>query len=371
MADAAPKRNGEIDFWKFVASIYIVLFHSRAFYDPDLFRGSMALAVEFFFVVSGFFFALSVYRDNREFRLRTIGRETADFLRHRVGGFLYYYLFGFGVSFLLAILQYRSALLSFKTIRDVVLEFFLLSSLTSTTCRIIPADWYLSAMLIAMLLLYPFFRYKKGIFSAIVAPILGVGGLVYIMIRFGVIASSGNGAFPPKGLTRAVTSICLGVAAYRISELLKKKSFDKFGAALCSGICAISILVTFALFWRMPKTVQPVAVVLSAVFVAISASEKSVFSRMFPVKICRKLGEFSLAIYLGHSAVRTVLLALANRITFLQPLFANGDKQWYGVLIYLVCSAALAVIMMLLRKWLNAFLAARKKAKTGQPVTVE
>lgn len=367
MARALPKRNGEIDLWKFVAAIYVVLFHSKAFYQPALFHGSMALAVEFFFVVSGFFFASSVYRDGREFRIRTIGRETVGFLRHKIRGFLYYYLLGFGASFLLAILQYKTDLLSFPTVRDILLEFLLLSSLTSTTCLIIPADWYLSAMLIAMLLLYPLFRYKKNIFSAAIAPVLGVGGIIYLMYKLGAIAARGEG-FPSIELIRAVTSICLGVVAYRVSELLKKKEFGRFGVAVCSALSAASVVGAFLLFLRMPKTLQPVAVMLSTVFVAISASGRSVFSRMFPAALCQKLGEFSLAIYLIHSAVRIVLLALSDRIAFLKPFFTNGDRQWYGVIVYLLCSVAAAVAMMFLKRKTNAFLAARKARRTAASV---
>ncbi len=168
MTKTVPKRNGEIDFWKFVASIYVVLYHSRAFYNPDLFRGSMALAVEFFFVVSGFFFASSVYRDKREFSSRTIGGETVGFIRHKVNGFLYYYLFGFAFSLLATIrMSGLSSFFSIEKIKNTLFEFFLLQNIMSTPSSIIPADWYLSAMLTAMFLLYPLFDIRKTCFPPI------------------------------------------------------------------------------------------------------------------------------------------------------------------------------------------------------------
>ncbi len=191
------------------------------------------------------------------------------------------------------------------------------------------------------------------------------------MNKYGVLAAGADGVYPPKSLIRAVTSICLGVVAYRVSELLKEKEFGTFGVAVCSGLSAVSVLATFLLFIKMPNEIQQLPVVLSAVFVAISASGKSVFSRMFPVKICQKLGEFSLAIYLGHSAVRTLLRAMVRSHKGLKVYFTNGDKQWYGVIVYLVCSAALAVLMMFMNKGLKAILAARKEAKTPRSVTAE
>ena len=55
------KKNGAIDFWKFAFSIMIVLFHSYYFAnneDGAIFREGR-IAVEFFFIVSGFFMAKS------------------------------------------------------------------------------------------------------------------------------------------------------------------------------------------------------------------------------------------------------------------------------------------------------------------------
>ncbi|MBQ6164161.1 MAG: acyltransferase family protein [Clostridia bacterium] len=369
---ALPKRNGEIDFWKFVASIYIVLFHSRAFYNPDLFRGAMALPVEFFFVVSGFFFASSVYRDQREFNSRTIGQETVGFIWHKIKGFLYYFLFGFGFSLIAVVYRYGPAyLFTLERIKNIVFEFFLINTLTSTSSSIIPADWYLSTMLTAMFFLYPLFRCKKDIFSAYIAPLVGIGGLGYLMFKYGVIAAGADGVFPSKGLIRAIVSICLGVAAYRVSEELKKKEFGRFGIAVCSGIGAVSVLGAFILFIKMPKEIQAFAVMLCAVFVAVSASGKSVFSKMFPAALCQKLGEFSLSLYLGHSAVRTAIQGFNKHHTILKPYFKNGDKQWIGVLIYLAGSCILAVVMIYMNKLLKKILDARKEAKTPHSVTVE
>ena len=193
MAKTLSKRNGEIDFWKFIASIYVVLYHSRAFYNPDLFHGSMALAVEFFFVVSGYFFASSVYRDKRDFSSRTIGSETVQFIWHKVNGFLYYFLFGFACSFLAGLYMTGfSKMITLERIKNYFFEFFLLTHLTSTPSSVIPADWYLSAMLVAMFFLYPFFRYKKDVFSAYIAPLVGFGGLGYLMNKYGVLAAGGE-----------------------------------------------------------------------------------------------------------------------------------------------------------------------------------
>ncbi|MCR5042431.1 MAG: acyltransferase family protein [Clostridia bacterium] len=360
MADAVKKRNGEIDFFKFVASIYVVLFHSRAFYNPDLFKGAMALAVEFFFVVSGYFFARSVYGDKRKFRGSSIGTETLGFMRHKIGGFIYYFLLGFACSFAAGFYRKGFELFSLVNVKDFIYEFFLLTLLTGTSSKIVPADWYLSAMLVAMFVLYPLFRYKKDLFSGVIAPIVGIGGLGYLMNKYGILAAGGDGDFPSKGLIRAFVGICVGVFAYRISEMLKAKEFGKVGKTILSLVSCVCVISTFVLFINMPAEVQSLPVFLSMIFVAISTSGKSYFSRLFPVRICQKLGEFSLAIYLAHSAVRSFLLGLRSDYPVLKLFFSNGNRQWVGVLIYVICSAILAIVFMALTSLIKK--ARQKKA---------
>ena len=158
----ASKRNGEIDFWKFIASFFIVLFHTRTFYEPDLFPTGFAMAVEFFFVASGYFLAASVYRDRRPFCGQTIGSETVGFLRHKLDGFIYYFAFGFLFSAAAFVYQFglRSCLTA-ENLMNYLLEATLLSNVTVTPSPILPADWYLSSMLAAIFPIYPLFRRNK------------------------------------------------------------------------------------------------------------------------------------------------------------------------------------------------------------------
>ena len=53
------KHNGIISLWKFIFACVIVLFHCNTFYEstPNYFVKGGYIAVEFFFIVSGFYMA--------------------------------------------------------------------------------------------------------------------------------------------------------------------------------------------------------------------------------------------------------------------------------------------------------------------------
>lgn len=92
-------RNYELDFWKFIAAIFVVLVHSYSLFDGEFLVASQGrLAVEFFFLVTGFLFAHSIIRDERSFSFETIGSETWHFLWRKTRSFLPFYVIGFALA---------------------------------------------------------------------------------------------------------------------------------------------------------------------------------------------------------------------------------------------------------------------------------
>lgn len=73
------KRVGEIDFWRFVFSLIIVLLHIRAIVGEEncLFNNG-AYAVEFFFILSGYLLMGSIER----------ARENSDSIQRILSGLL-------------------------------------------------------------------------------------------------------------------------------------------------------------------------------------------------------------------------------------------------------------------------------------------
>ena len=80
------KRNGRIDFLRFVFALIIVLHHTRYLlgYEHTIFIGG-SLGVEFFFLVSGYLLVATVERVAEQNHLAgSLGTETLIFLQRKV-----------------------------------------------------------------------------------------------------------------------------------------------------------------------------------------------------------------------------------------------------------------------------------------------
>ena len=78
--------NSEFDFWKFVASIFILLIHSFVVFGEKLLCHRGWISVELFLIITGYLFAQSINKVSRPFSSETIGGETWAFLVKKFKG---------------------------------------------------------------------------------------------------------------------------------------------------------------------------------------------------------------------------------------------------------------------------------------------
>ncbi|MBQ6162903.1 MAG: acyltransferase [Clostridia bacterium] len=336
-------RNPELDLWRLFGSICIVLYHSKSFFDPPLFSSGYALTVEFFFLLTGYFFASNVYRDARPFRAETIGKETLRFIAHKIWGFLFYFVFGF-VTAWIACYCVRGWDDAFSPLN--LYELFLLSETGIPRINVMNPDWYLSAMIIVLFPLYPLFRRRKDLFSAVVAPVLGVGSIGFIYVKYGNYLSDASGDFPAKTVIRALAGICLGVVVYRASEYLKRLKFGPRGELVLTVVGALSMVAAVRLMGNRDNTAVPLQFMLFMLFITVSTGGKSLFAQRLPQKPMRSAAEFSLSLYLTHTTVRLVLLRLSEEYPAFGEMFQSGENEWKGLLIYLAASLVFAALAM-------------------------
>lgn len=96
------QKNGELEFFRFLFSIIIVLHHSRYLVgDKNCVLLGGALAVEFFFILSGCLMAQSI-EEERIHHADTsyIGKDTFLFLKRKVKGFFPQILFAWITAFI-------------------------------------------------------------------------------------------------------------------------------------------------------------------------------------------------------------------------------------------------------------------------------
>lgn len=357
------KRNGAIDFWRFVFAAVLVIFHSSMM-DIALIHpgedyvfpfGLGSLAVEFFLLTSGFLFAKSMNkkRENDIFSWK----NTWTFMKGKVMSFYPAYLICLILTFIAVNITryichvdpYLKGLSRTENIREFFVNFgkmlyeaTLLRNFGLDFERLLDQAWYLSAMILVMLLLYPLYAKNKRRFEYFIAPVIAIGLLGFIFMHGQSLLNPSKKyelfykyAFTYKGNVRAMAEICLGVVCYRICEWLKKLDFSKLGRVLLAIIelfgygFAIVYMHFMAnaysnLFWHRLSiqttpfmgedakvlelgyssqfnAVEFVMLFFLAISVTITFSEKSVISRLFNHKIFTILGQYSLYPYLLYS----------------------------------------------------------------------
>ncbi len=219
------KRNGEIELLRFLFAVTIMLLHFNTRLDLGCFYNG-SIGVEFFFLVSGYFlakYAKKVTVDKKE-----IPQVTWKYVFKKISVFYSYLLIiGFVKIIFLTIANDLSKKQIFSYILKALPRYFLLCTTTIADNGIFYVDgsWYLSAMILSMLILLPMLLSKYDISSKIIFPVFGLFTLGAIYLNFNAIQVTGSkflGLFN-VGFIRALAEIALGSFCYEMTETVKSK----------------------------------------------------------------------------------------------------------------------------------------------------
>lgn len=318
------KYNGELDFWKFAFCLAILFFHIGETYDgKDFFMKWGKYAVEMFFMVSGYFMCISARKAEEQHLDLSLGRETAGFIIGKVKkilpAYLYCYVVGLGVWFITTgsdIIQHDGIKKLFLAVVKMIPNFLLLNMSGIGGTRVITLTWYISAMLIAMLAIYPLLRKYKDTYLMIIAPLsaLLISGYFYKVA--GYKGFSNMDGIICHGILRAVVGINIGCIVYVLVEYMKQVNYSRIKKVWL----AIAELILYAIvFYLMDegggKSVYNTNILL-LVALAITASKQSAISALFDNKLSKFLGSMSLYIYLCQSPGRVLIHHLYPKLSY-------------------------------------------------------
>lgn len=304
-------RDYFIDLLKFVFALLIVLYHSKNLVENEgdsIFIGGV-ISVEFFFLTSGYYFAKSAAKKT-EYYGGTLGRDHAHFMWHKVCGFMPNYLIAWFIAF--AVRHTWRPAYSGSIAKDFLQGIKEILFLEETGIGeggyiVNNVTWYISAMLIAMFLLYPLMRKYKDTFFYIIAPGIAI-------ILFGIMFKDFMNLKKPyawmwgfimKGTLRAITEVSIGCVIYKISERLNEVRFT----ALTKTICSVAALAVWAatiifMYSHAASKADFDLVIMFAFALTLSVSSLTWFPQIelkgAPAAIVTWLGEFSFSLYLGH-----------------------------------------------------------------------
>ncbi len=309
-------KNGKIELLRFIFCVYVLMFHIQKYLvgEPSLDRIDFAMfphgamGVEFFFLVSGFLMAKSIYKArklNPGKENRFSPTEALGFMKRKYLSVFPQHIVAFVLTFIIYVACKEFSLLeiAIKAVESIPAMFLVqMSGINYTSPNHI--EWYISCMLIAMAIVYPVCRKYYYSFTRFFVPLgslLVIGYLIYTTKALtGVMTWVG---ICYKSLLRAIVEISLGTTAFELSRYLSKKEFSKkkkviltVAEALCFAITTLYVLITFS------KKYEVYILVLLFFLVVIAFSGVTYGSGFFNNRFFAFLGKISLPIYLTQLA---------------------------------------------------------------------
>lgn len=334
------ERNGKIEFLRFVFCLAIVIFHGADVMTDGtrriLFSGR--LGVEFFFLVSGCLMASAADHLVANPVKLDVGKETERYLLRKFKSLYPEVLIAFFLSI------FAPALFSRSSIRTVFLECvrslssLLLLHQTGIKISYIDETWYLSAMMIAIAILFPLLLRFHSLMKKAGSCFIGTMLLGYLMMHSTSMASPytaiGFGIY--KGLLRAVSEMSLGIFVYECAKALQQIQFRPCGRILLAIVefSLYAVILLYMTFFReCAYDFYIVFLLMAAVVISFSGSAWG--SGLFNNAFCRFLGKASLYVYLTHVTAAKILPCLIG------SSFSNEVRM----LLYLLLSAAAAAVL--------------------------
>lgn len=294
-------------------SMMIVIFHAKVLAtngeNPLFLYG--AIGVEFFFITSGYLMtkkALSIKKD-----CSNIGEETFEYIWKKIKAFFPYVLIAFIISLLV-----KNEYYSYKKNKIINSVWALLFIDMGGIKRpyILEQTWYISAMLISMIILYPLIRRYKRNFIYIVSPLIVIilGG--WLSYTYGDL----RGPFlwtgiVYKGILRAFFELALGAIVYEFVNKIKNVNFTKHGKVFLTIIEVLGFVSIFIItnLNNASKKYDFIMLAILAISIGVAFSEKTMFYKISNNKFCYYLEKLSLPIYLNHLWIITILSETLNK----------------------------------------------------------
>lgn len=307
------ERNYYIDFLKFCFSLVIVLYHSWVFtgsYGNGIFNRGF-YAVDFYFIVSGFLFILSIEKMKRtKLKDTSVGLLNLQFLWKRLKPLLPSIIFVFIGGYFLCM---KGDLLNYnKVFSDSIQSEFFLLGFIGKGMEINSGAWYLAIMFLMFFILFPVaYKYKKN-FNYYIAPLI-------IIFSLGVVQYKGIMINDPltsnfifiNGFYKGLIFLNLGVICYEISLFVKKLSLSKRKRI---GITIVEILIYLFCLLNMHYVIceSYLNAIMLVLGIAITFSGQSYMKEVFKKNIFEKLGKYGFLLYLCNIPIRTFMLKNFN-----------------------------------------------------------
>lgn len=298
------KKQNSIVLWRIVFTYLVAIYHFDVAYaisNQIGVRSAWYIAVEFFFIVSGY-----LLYSNLDKLSETFGSGLA-YWKSRFCKLYPYYL----GSFILCLLLY--AYLSGERLSDLlvthVFEMFAMQGIGLNVGWVYVNDtaWYISVVLIAGFLIFHCLVKWKDTFVKFVAPIIVMAAFSYFFRFRGNINAvlEAEGLWLSHGLLRGLSGMCLGIFAAEGNAWLRQEKRDGLFMRIL-GVLGFLFVIIGSVKYGISEMDFLFAVIL-AVSVAIGFLPSR--AKVFQLGWIQKWSDLTLSIYLVHYAFSEYVFA--------------------------------------------------------------
>lgn len=344
------QRNGVTDLMKFIFSLMIVLYHSKVFAKGKFFCTGGYIAVEFFFIVSGYYLAVSAAKD-RKLSQNSVAIDSLNYIKKRL---LRIYPYVLPASLFTLIIRAKVYHLDFTGAVTLFFRAFgewsLLQQAGVETRILIGGTWYISAMVIASVLLYPLARWLGDKFNMIIAP--AIFAIVFIV----TITNFKNIQVPNEkfygvyvGLWRGIMEMSFGCFIYGLRDKLaglkptpKDRRFFTMLEILLYGF-----VIVYYSFGKHYNRMDWLTIIILGFAVLITQTGFSYSGDVINGKLYSFLGEYSFALYLGHKVWSRVFKSIKPIVQL---------RYLHKMPLYLLLAAVSALLIMYTGRWIISLL---------------
>ncbi len=328
------KRNGIISLWKFIFAIIIVFFHGQFLYadrmDSVFFKVGY-IGVEFFFIVSGYYFAKSALK--KEYNETSKGKDTIIFVWNRIKKLIPYMILSFILSFAVLVVRKYEA----DELINSIWNLFALRVFGFNSAKILSPFWYIGVLVFVMFVTYPSLVKHKENYILRAAPII-------ILLSYGVISHKYNKIDLSYGhwfyitnisIFRGFAAMNIGMIVCYITNLLKKVEYTKLFRWIITILGeALLITVVIGAQYSIPGQYDMIYVLLITISVLIISSTKTYDYRFLSNKVTNYLERLSMPIFINQMSFVHFCQLLSHKITV-----SEYQLSLIAVALTIICSA--------------------------------
>lgn len=323
------KKQG-VELYRFLMTIMVCLHHFRLYAETTLPFGGGYLAVDFFFILSGYF--LYAHSVKKEISHTTeVLQKTVEYAIDRYKRlFLQYVLvLFFSIVVYVFVLQFD---IDIFQMRGWAAKIFMLDGIyVHTQLNIMPQGWYCSVLWMDSILIY-FMCVRFGQkFVKKAALMLAVGIYVILFWRYGHLNLYTQFGFGITiGVFRGFAGLCLGCALGNL-EIGERKRSKKTGWIDIAVFLVSTGIVFYALLWNTAYNKSDYVILLFFVVILYYLLGDNNISRFFGKYDLSKLGKISYDMYLTHHVIAVVF----------------NNFNWFRSCDWKIASAAYLVVVII------------------------